>query len=102
LQALNDAAHGGFSFSARDIGLCITLVGPVLLVYQLLIYPRVVSTFGLLGSTNVALMLFAAMLAVTPWLGLLAASPKWAQWTGLMIVIVGTTVARVTAFINTF
>lgn len=102
LQALNDAQHGGFGFRARDIGLCITLVGPVLLIYQVFVYPKVVEAMGLLGSTNASLVCFSLSLALTPWLGLLAPYSSWVHWTGLMVVIVLTTVCRVTAFINTF
>ena len=60
LYVLDDAEHGGFSLDSSSLGLLSFSAGPFLIVFQALLFERLVKSLGLLAVQRWSLLLFAA------------------------------------------
>lgn len=98
LYVLNDAAHGGFSWTSTDIGLIATMCGPPLIVYQALLYDRLHKAWGLIPLVRGSMAITAVLIAVTPLCSLTVSMSAAVQWTVLAVHFIISTLARVTAF----
>jgi hypothetical protein len=66
IYLVNDVAHGGFAWDANDVGALVSVCGPFVLVWSLLLYDRAVARFGLLAVFRASLACHALALAATP------------------------------------
>lgn len=102
LLMLNDAQHGGLGMRPSQIGTTIALVGPALLLFQTLAYPRLCKWLGLLRTQWIFSAAFVVALLLTPWMSLAGQSPMWVRIAAATSINILTTVARVPVFITTF
>jgi MFS family permease len=102
LLLLNNAEHGGLGMGPSQIGATIAAVGPALLLFQTLAYPRLCRWLGLMRLQWVCTGLFALTLVLTPWTALAATSPSWVRLVVATAINTLTTLARVPIFITTF
>lgn len=66
LYVLNDAEHGGFSWGSSDVGLLVSICGPCLLLWNLLIYHRVTKRLGLVRMARWCIATNAVLMFATP------------------------------------
>jgi len=102
LLLLGDAAHGGLGMGPADIGATIAAVGPALLLFQVVAYPRMVRAAGLLTTMRVCTVAFAASLVLTPFVSVASGADAGWRWAAAIAVNVISTLARVPIFISTF
>jgi MFS family permease len=67
LWALNDAAHGGFSFDPGDIGLVVTCLAPFQILGQLFVFPRLAKRSGYRRLFCVCATVSASFAVALPW-----------------------------------
>jgi hypothetical protein len=120
LYVINDAQHGGFSWTSQEVGLLVSVCGPFLLLWNLFIYARVVRWLGLFPTVRLCFGIHAVTLAATPLCSLAlrlrpppdAADPAGlsppdihksaVEWIALGVVFILATVSRVSAFTCVF
>lgn len=93
--------QGGLDFEATDIGSALSVGGVVLIIYQTLVYPRLVRKLGLIQSFNSGCMMTLVLVFVFPFIHLLAknaASPV-ALWGALLLLFTWRMVASANCFI---
>ena len=66
IYLVNDVAHAGFSWNANDVGALVSVCGPFVLLWSLLLYDRAVARFGLLSVFRASLACHALALFATP------------------------------------
>lgn len=70
LYVLNDAEHGGFSWGPSDVGLLVSICGPFLLLWNLLVYHRLVKRLGLVRMARLCIATNAVLMVATPFCSL--------------------------------
>lgn len=90
---------GGLGLRSSAIGLWLAVFGIMGILLQLFIYPRMQARIGTLGILRLALVIFPAIYAVTPFLSL--TGEDILRWVGLSIVICGQIAARTMAIPST-
>ncbi|KAL6595629.1 hypothetical protein ACP70R_047969 [Stipagrostis hirtigluma subsp. patula] len=68
LWAESDKKYGGLSLSSEDVGQVLAVTGASLLVYQLIIYPRINKVLGPIKSFRIAAILCIIMLFAYPYM----------------------------------
>ncbi|KAL6905681.1 hypothetical protein ACP4OV_003282 [Aristida adscensionis] len=68
LWAESDKKYGGLSLSSKDVGQVLAVTGASLLVYQLVIYPRINKVLGPIKSTRIATILCIFLLSAYPYM----------------------------------
>ncbi|KAG7564342.1 Major facilitator superfamily domain [Arabidopsis suecica] len=71
LWAVSDRSYGGLSFSSQDVGEVLAISGLGLLVFQLLVYPPLEKTLGLLVIIRLSAVLLIPLLSCYPYIALL-------------------------------
>ncbi|KAG2307258.1 hypothetical protein Bca4012_083729 [Brassica carinata] len=66
LWAVSDRSYGGLSFSSQDVGEVLAISGLGLLLFQLLVYPRIEKTLGLLVIIRLSAMMLIPLLSCYP------------------------------------
>ncbi|CAL9150639.1 unnamed protein product [Musa hybrid cultivar] len=72
LWAVSDKSYGGLSFSSQDVGEVLAISGFGLLVFQILLYPRIEKLLGPVSSLRVASVLAVPLLAAYPFMSKLS------------------------------
>ncbi|THU59803.1 hypothetical protein C4D60_Mb07t05890 [Musa balbisiana] len=72
LWAVSDKSYGGLSFSSQDVGEVLAISGFGLLVFQILLYPRIEKLLGPVSSLRVASVLAIPLLAAYPFMSKLS------------------------------
>ncbi|URE16918.1 major facilitator superfamily antiporter [Musa troglodytarum] len=72
LWAVSDKSYGGLSFSSQDVGEVLSISGFGLLVFQILLYPRIEKLLGPVSSLRVASVLTIPLLAAYPFMSKLS------------------------------
>jgi MFS family permease len=102
LYVLADARHGGFSLDSSALGLIAFSAGPLLILFQALLFERIVKRLGLMRVQRINLALFAVLLATTPLQSLALPLPETARWFVLLLHFNLITICRVACFICVF
>ncbi|CAH8267328.1 unnamed protein product [Arabidopsis lyrata] len=72
LWAVSDRRYGGLSFSSQDVGEVLAISGLGLLVFQLLVYPPLEKSVGLLAIIRLSAVLLIPLLSCYPYIALLS------------------------------
>ncbi|KAG7559570.1 Major facilitator superfamily domain [Arabidopsis thaliana x Arabidopsis arenosa] len=72
LWAVSDRSYGGLSFSSQDVGEVLAISGLGLLVFQLLVYPPLEKTVGLLAVIRLSAVLLIPLLSCYPYIAFLS------------------------------
>lgn len=102
LFALNPPEHGGFSWRTGDLGMLATVTGPVLMVYQALVFDRMVERLGVVTTLRACLGVVAILTAATPLVSLTLLAPRAVQNIAIYSLFVCMTIARLSSFTCTF
>lgn len=102
LFVLNPPEHGGFSWHTGDLGMLATVCGPVLMVYQALVFDRVVEGVGVVTALRFCLGATAVFTAATPLVSITLLAPKFVQTLVIYVLYIAMTIARLSCFTCTF
>ena len=70
LWVVTNKEDGGFGFTAQMIGLCTMITGPISIVGQLVLYPRLVERQGLIGTYKFAAQVLTVSVVCMPFISL--------------------------------
>eukprot|EP01006_Ploeotia_vitrea_P016733 TRINITY_DN47579_c0_g1_i1.p1 TRINITY_DN47579_c0_g1~~TRINITY_DN47579_c0_g1_i1.p1 ORF type:complete len:554 (-),score=235.31 TRINITY_DN47579_c0_g1_i1:40-1701(-) len=101
LFAATSIEDGGLGFKETQIGLCLTIAGAAILVFNLFLFPRVAAKFGVIGSFRASVWSFVPMAFAFPSISQLTGSPAL-LWTSLLSIFMLRNAAASTAFTSTF
>ncbi|CAN0142038.1 unnamed protein product [Ascophyllum nodosum] len=71
LWALSTAASGGLDWTTKDIGKCLCITGLAVLVFQLVVYPRMIKVMGMQCSQRIGSLVGVPVFLAIPLLSLL-------------------------------
>ncbi|KAL5745588.1 hypothetical protein ACOSP7_026734 [Xanthoceras sorbifolium] len=72
LWAVSDKRHGGLGFSSQDVGEVLSISGFGLLLFQLLLYPRIEKILGPLMITRLSAAISIPLLSSYPYIAMLS------------------------------
>lgn len=99
LYVLNDAEHGGFGWGASQIGMLATVCGPLLMLWQGVIYERITDRMGVLRTLRVMLCIIGVLLVLTPMSSLTLKADSHVLETAVVgVLFIATTLCRVSCF----
>ncbi|KAK6936889.1 hypothetical protein RJ641_033919 [Dillenia turbinata] len=72
LWAVSEKRYGGLSFSSQDVGIILAISGFGLLLFQLIVYPRIEKIIGPLMMTRLSAALSIPLLSSYPYIAMLS------------------------------
>jgi len=100
--AVSDAALGGLSFAASDVGTCMSLSGFILPVFSWYIYPWIARRSGPIRIFQVSILLTAPFTIITPGFSWFAESARVVMWVGIIGTLVMRNMIVTACFISMF
>jgi len=102
LYVINGKDRGGFSLTSSDLGSLNAACGPPILLFQLFLFERATKWLGVLKLQSFFLLIFTALLLVTPFQSLALGYSQWTVTTVIYTHFILLSFVRVQAFTINF